>query len=74
MVGTLIAGAVVVESVFSWPGVGRLLVVAVANRDLAVVQCILLLVAITMVCANLIVDLLYGMLDPRLRAAPRKAA
>jgi peptide/nickel transport system permease protein len=49
MVGTLIAGAVVVESVFSWPGVGRLLVVAVANRDLAVVQCILLLVAATMV-------------------------
>ncbi len=74
MVGTLIAGAVVVESVFSWPGVGRLLVVAVANRDLAVVQCILLLVAITMVCANLIVDLLYGLLDPRLRAVPRKAA
>lgn len=74
MVGTLIAGAVVVESVFSWPGVGRLLVVAVANRDLAVVQCVLLLVAITMVCANLIVDLLYGLLDPRLRAAPRKAA
>ena len=74
MVGTLIAGAVVVESVFSWPGVGRLLVVAVANRDLAVVQCILLLVAITMVCANLIVDLLYGLLDPRLRAAPGKAA
>ena len=69
MVGTLIAGAVVVESVFSWPGVGRLLVVAVANRDLAVVQCILLLVAATMVTSNLIVDLLYGLLDPRLRSA-----
>jgi peptide/nickel transport system permease protein len=68
MVGTLIAGAVVVESVFSWPGVGRLLVVAVANRDLAVVQCILLLVAATMVASNLAVDLLYGVLDPRLRA------
>jgi peptide/nickel transport system permease protein len=67
MVGSLIAGAVVVESVFSWPGVGRLLVVAVANRDLAVVQCILLLVAATMVAANLVVDLLYGALDPRLR-------
>ena len=67
MVGTLIAGAVVVESVFSWPGVGRLLVVAVANRDLAVVQCILLLVAGTMVVSNLIVDFLYGFLDPRLR-------
>jgi peptide/nickel transport system permease protein len=72
MVGTLIAGAVVVESVFSWPGVGRLLVVAVANRDLAVVQCILLLVAATMVTSNLIVDFLYGFLDPRLRS--RQAA
>lgn len=68
MVGSLIAGAVVVESVFSWPGVGRLLVVAVANRDLAVVQCILLLVAATMVTSNLIVDFLYGFLDPRLRS------
>lgn len=67
MFGSLIAGAVVVESVFSWPGVGRLLVVAVSNRDLAVVQCILLLVAGTMVTANLIVDVLYGLLDPRLR-------
>ncbi|SFL33508.1 ABC transporter permease [Methylobacterium pseudosasicola] len=67
MVGSLIAGAVVVESVFSWPGVGRLLVVAVANRDLAVVQCILLLVAITMVSSNLVVDLLYSVMDPRLR-------
>ena len=72
MVGTLIAGAVVVESVFSWPGVGRLLVVAVANRDLAVVQCILLLVAATMVTSNLVVDFLYGFLDPRLRS--REAA
>jgi len=72
MVGSLMAGAVVVESVFSWPGVGRLLVVAVANRDLAVVQCVLLLVAATMVTSNLIVDVMYGVLDPRLRgqAAP----
>jgi peptide/nickel transport system permease protein len=69
MVGSLIAGAVVVESVFSWPGVGRLLVIAVANRDLAVVQCILLLVSATMVTANFTVDLLYGVLDPRLGGA-----
>jgi peptide/nickel transport system permease protein len=69
MVGSLVAGAVVVESVFSWPGVGRLLVVAVANRDLAIVQTILLLVAVTMVAANLIVDTLYGWIDPRLRSA-----
>ena len=70
MVGSLMAGAVVVESVFNWPGVGRLLVSAVANRDLAVVQAILLLVAICMVSANLLVDALYGWVDPRLRNAP----
>ncbi|UPJ47291.1 ABC transporter permease [Bradyrhizobium sp. 200] len=74
MVGTLIAGAVVVESVFSWPGVGRLLVVAVANRDLAVVQCVLLLVAATMVASNLAVDFLYGFLDPRLRTETQAGA
>lgn len=67
MVGALIAGAVVVESIFSWPGVGRLLVVSVANRDLAVVQCLLLMIASCMVIANLTVDVLYGVLDPRLR-------
>ncbi|MCI0755124.1 ABC transporter permease [Teichococcus vastitatis] len=74
MIGSLLAGAVVVESVFSWPGVGRLLVVAVANRDLAVVQAILLLVAATMITANLVVDLLYGVLDPRLRNGMRGTA
>ncbi|WBU54150.1 ABC transporter permease [Paracoccus sp. SCSIO 75233] len=67
MVGSLIAGAVVVETIFSWPGIGRLLIVSVSNRDLAVVQCILLLIAAVMVMSNLIVDLLYGWLDPRLR-------
>ncbi|WP_026615782.1 ABC transporter permease [Ensifer aridi] len=68
MVGSLIAGAVVVESIFSWPGIGRLLVVSVSNRDLAVVQCILLVIAAAMVVSNLVVDLLYGWLDPRLRS------
>lgn len=67
LVGTLMAGAVVVESVFSWPGVGRLLVVAVANRDLAIVQTILIFIALSMVVANLLVDLAYGWVDPRLR-------
>lgn len=68
MIGTLIAGAVVVESVFAWPGVGRLLISAVANRDLMIVQAILLLVAASMVAANLLVDLAYGLIDPRLRS------
>lgn len=67
MVGSLVAGAVVVETIFSWPGIGRLLIVSVSNRDLAVVQCILLMIAALMVCSNLVVDLLYGWLDPRLR-------
>jgi peptide/nickel transport system permease protein len=57
----------VVESVFAWPGIGRLLVSSVSNRDLAVVQAILLLVAATMVTANIVVDVCYGWLDPRLR-------
>lgn len=73
MIGSLLAGAVVVESVFSWPGVGRLLVSAVANRDLAVVQIVLLLAAACMILANLTVDLLYGLIDPRLRATPAGA-
>ncbi len=73
MVGGLIAGAVVVETVFSWPGEGRLLVTAVASRDLSVVQAILLVVAACMVIANLIVDALYVILDPRLRTGNARA-
>ena len=69
MIGGLVAGAVVIESVFSWPGIGRLLVAAVASRDLPVVQTILLLVAACMVTANFIVDLAYGWVDPRVRTA-----
>ncbi len=68
-VGELIGGAVVVETVFAWPGLGRLVTVAVANRDLAVVQTILILIAATMILTNLIVDLMYGWLDPRVRDA-----
>lgn len=63
--GLLIGGAVVTESVFGWPGVGRLLTLSVARRDLAVVQVIIFLIAATMIAANLLVDLAYGWLDPR---------
>jgi len=69
MVGGLVAGAIVTESIFAWPGVGRLLVDSVKLRDLAVVQVIVLMVAATMVAANLIVDLLSAWLNPRLHAA-----
>ncbi|GAB5471098.1 MAG: ABC transporter permease [Rhodospirillales bacterium] len=68
--GGLIVNSLVVESVFAWPGIGRLLVDSVANRDLAVVQVIVLLAAVSMVVANLAVDLAYGWLDPRIRDAP----
>ena len=67
MVGGLLAGAVVTESVFSWPGLGQLIVTSVGARDVAVVQCVLLLVATTMVLSNMSVDFLYTLLDPRLR-------
>jgi len=66
-VGSLIVGGVITENVFAWPGVGRLLVDSVANRDLAVVQVAILMIAISMVTTNLIVDLSYGWLDPRVR-------
>lgn len=68
-IGGLISGALVTETVFAWPGIGRLLVMAVSNRDLPVVQAVVLLVGFTMVVTNLIVDFLYGWLDPRVRVS-----
>lgn len=67
-VGSVLGGSVLIETVFSWPGVGRLLVDSIGFRDYSIVQaCILLFTAIVVV-ANLIVDILYGILDPRIRA------
>lgn len=66
-VGSMIAGGVVTENVFAWPGIGRLLVSSVANRDSPVVQLIVILIAVSMVTTNLVIDLLYGWLDPRIR-------
>lgn len=71
-IGGLISGSLVTESVFAWPGVGRLLVTSVAARDLAVVQTLVMLVAFTMVLANLTIDLLYGWLDPRIRVSSQQ--
>ncbi|WP_203432772.1 ABC transporter permease [Jiangella asiatica] len=65
--GQLLSGTVIVEVVFAWPGVGRLLIDAISNRDFAVVQAVVMLAAFTFVMLNLIVDLLYGYLDPRVR-------
>ncbi len=66
-VGNLVAGAVVVEVVFGWPGLGRLLVSAMQSRDVPVVLGVFLLVAVTVVVANLLTDLVYAWLDPRVR-------
>lgn len=62
-----VGGSVVTENVFAWPGIGRLTVQAVGNRDLAVVQLLVLLIGATMVAVNLTVDMLYGVIDPRIR-------
>lgn len=66
-VGHVIGGAIITETVFAWPGVGRLLIMSVAARDLAVVQTIVLMLSCSMITANLVVDLLYGWVDPRIR-------
>jgi len=66
--GTLLGGAVVTETVFSWPGIGRLAVQSIYNRDYPVVQCTVFLAAVMFIIINFAVDLLYGVLDPRARA------
>ena len=66
-IGTLVAGAVITENVFSWPGVGKLLVQSVANRDIPVVQKIVLVTGASLVTANLCMDLLALVVNPRLR-------
>jgi ABC-type dipeptide/oligopeptide/nickel transport system permease component len=67
--GHLVAGAVVVESVFARPGLGRLVVDAILNKDVPLVQGIVLVVALSYVVLNLIVDMLYAAVDPRIRYA-----
>ena len=67
--GRLLGGAVIVESVFAWPGIGRMVLQAVLNRDYLLVQGTLLLLVVSFIVINLIVDLLYGVLDPRIRLA-----
>ena len=66
--GSVIGGALVTETVFAWPGIGRLLVQSVNYRDLAVVQTIVLIIAASMIICNLLVDMAYGWLDPRIRS------
>ncbi len=65
--GALLGGAVITETVFGWPGVGQLAVNALYNRDYPVVQAVVLISAVVFILINLVVDLLYAMLDPRIR-------
>lgn len=72
-IGAMISGAIVTETVFSWPGIGRLLVVSVSERDLAVVQLVVVLSAVAMAFSNAVIDILLGVLDPRIGSARRNA-
>jgi len=65
--GSLLTGAVITETIFAWPGVGRLLIQSINFRDYPLVQGCILLIAISYVTMNLLVDVLYGFLDPRIR-------
>ncbi|HWK29556.1 MAG TPA: ABC transporter permease [Solirubrobacter sp.] len=72
--GTLLGGAIIVETVFAWPGVGSLLIDAVSARDFPLVQGIILMIALGFVLVNLAVDLLYAVLDPRIRDSMETAS
>jgi peptide/nickel transport system permease protein len=63
--GNLLAGAVIVETVFAWPGIGQLAVQSIFNRDFLVVQGIVLLGSFTYIALNLLADITYGLVDPR---------
>jgi len=65
--GALLAGAIVTETIFSWPGIGRLVVTAIDNRDYALVQGCLLAIGLTYVLVNLLTDLAYRWVNPRMR-------
>lgn len=68
-VGSLLSGAVITETLFSWPGIGKWLIDAIGRRDYPVVQGGILLIATMVISVNLLVDLLYGLLNPRIRHA-----
>jgi dipeptide transport system permease protein len=67
-VGSLLAGAVLTETIFSWPGIGKWLIDSIARRDYPVVQTGILVSATIFVLVNLLVDLLYGLVNPRIRS------
>jgi len=68
-VGAILSGTVVTEVVFNWPGIGRLMVDAIYTRDFPVVQTMVMVVAVIFVTVNLVVDIVYSVLDPRIRTS-----
>jgi peptide/nickel transport system permease protein len=70
-IGNLLAGAVIVETVFAWPGIGQLAIQSIQSRDFLVVQAIVLFISIVYVAVNLGADLMYAAVDPRIRLAGR---
>ena len=70
--GFLLGGSIVVETVFNWPGLGRLLVDAVTQRDYPVIQGLVLLFSLEFILINLIVDVLYGVINPSIRYKLRR--
>lgn len=65
--GAVLTGAVITETIFAWPGIGRLLIQSIGFRDYPIVQGCILFIAVTYVAMNLLTDLVYGVLDPRIR-------
>jgi ABC-type dipeptide/oligopeptide/nickel transport system permease component len=65
--GTLLAGTIVTETIFSWPGIGRLTVMAISSRDYPLLQGCILVIALSYVFVNLLTDVLYAVIDPRVR-------
>ena len=66
-IGFLLSGTIVVETVFAWPGIGRLLFQSIGQRDYVVVQAVVTLGAVVVVVANLLTDIVYAYVDPRIR-------
>jgi len=68
-IGTLMAGSIITETIYAWPGVGRLLLNSISHRDVPVVEAAVFFIATTIAIANLLVDVLQMLIDPRIRRA-----
>jgi peptide/nickel transport system permease protein len=69
-IGNLLAGSVIVETVFAWPGIGQLAIQSIQSRDFLVVQAVVLFVSVVYTVTSLAADLVYAWIDPRIRLSP----